>query len=76
MIVSEEVYCYCSAILASGISHYHLPLDEQKMARAAQHLLGEHDFTSFRAYNANRKRRCAICNRLIFAAMVLILLSK
>ncbi|GFN45592.1 tRNA pseudouridine(38-40) synthase TruA [Candidatus Regiella insecticola] len=48
-------HCYRSAILAGGISHYHLPLDEKKMARAAQHLLGEHDFTSFRALQCQSK---------------------
>lgn len=37
------------AILASGVSHYHVPLDEEKMHQAGQYLLGEHDFTSFRA---------------------------
>ncbi|MGO1191161.1 tRNA pseudouridine(38-40) synthase TruA [Vibrio casei] len=36
-------------ILASGVSHYHTPLNEHKMHEAAQCLLGEHDFTSFRA---------------------------
>ncbi|MEN3752065.1 tRNA pseudouridine(38-40) synthase TruA [Mangrovibacter yixingensis] len=37
------------AILQRGVSHYHLPLDAEKMQRAAQSLLGENDFTSFRA---------------------------
>lgn len=37
------------AILGSGISHYHGELDEKKMHEAAQYLLGENDFTSFRA---------------------------
>ena len=36
-------------IMRRGVSHYHGELDEQKMHRAAQHLLGENDFTSFRA---------------------------
>lgn len=36
-------------ILSSGVSHYHGELDEQKMHQAAQYLLGENDFTSFRA---------------------------
>lgn len=38
-----------SAILPQGVSHYHYPLDEQKMHQAGQFLLGENDFTSFRA---------------------------
>lgn len=40
---------YRSGILSSGISHYHGELDEQKMHQAGQYLLGENDFTSFRA---------------------------
>lgn len=49
-------YCYViynhrvrSAILPQGITHYPHLLDEQKMHKAAQALIGEHDFTSFRA---------------------------
>lgn len=37
------------AILHGGVTHYHLPLDVEKMHRAGQCLLGENDFTSFRA---------------------------
>lgn len=37
------------AVLGQGVSHYHLPLDAGRMQRAAQCLLGENDFTSFRA---------------------------
>lgn len=40
---------YRPAVLAQGVTHYHLPLDEERMAKAAQCLVGEHDFTSFRA---------------------------
>ncbi|WP_417665580.1 tRNA pseudouridine(38-40) synthase TruA [Pseudidiomarina sp.] len=36
-------------ILGRGLSHYHQPLDAQRMHNAAQHLLGEHDFSAFRA---------------------------
>lgn len=36
-------------IHSSGVSHYHQPLDEVRMHEAAQALIGEHDFTSFRA---------------------------
>ena len=36
-------------ILRSGLSHYHVPLDENKMQAAGQFVIGEHDFTSFRA---------------------------
>lgn len=37
------------AILSSGVSHYHGELDAEKMHQAGQFLLGENDFTSFRA---------------------------
>ncbi|WP_295895954.1 tRNA pseudouridine(38-40) synthase TruA [uncultured Vibrio sp.] len=37
------------AILASGVSHYHGELDVEKMHLAGQYLIGEKDFTSFRA---------------------------
>lgn len=37
------------AVLQQGVTHFHLPLDAEKMHRAAQSLLGENDFTSFRA---------------------------
>ncbi len=37
------------AILAGRVCWEHVPLDVQRMQAAARHLLGEHDFTSFRA---------------------------
>ena len=40
---------YRPAILAKGVSHCYLPLNEQLMHQAAQYLLGENDFSSFRA---------------------------
>lgn len=36
-------------ILNKGLSHYHMPLNADKMHEAAQCLLGENDFSSFRA---------------------------
>ena len=36
-------------ILSSGVSHYHGELDENLMHEAGQYLLGENDFSSFRA---------------------------
>ncbi len=36
------------AILSSGVTFQHQPLDEKKMHQAAQALVGKHDFTSFR----------------------------
>lgn len=38
-----------SAILGRGLSHYHQPLNAELMHQAAQQLLGEHDFSAFRA---------------------------
>lgn len=40
---------YRPAILSSGVTHFHYPLDAERMHQAAQCLLGENDFTSFRA---------------------------
>ena len=44
---------YCDklrpAILHGGITHCYLELDAEKMHQAGQYLLGEHDFSSFRA---------------------------
>jgi tRNA pseudouridine38-40 synthase len=37
------------AILSHGVTHVHRALDEAKMHEAAQALIGEQDFTSFRA---------------------------
>lgn len=42
-------------ILRSGVTHHHAPLDENKMQLAAQALLGEQDFTSFRAVHCQSK---------------------
>ena len=38
-----------SPLMSGYLTHYHSPLDTEKMHTAAQHLLGEQDFTSFRA---------------------------
>lgn len=40
---------YRPAILRSGLSHYHQQLNVELMQQAAPYLLGEQDFTSFRA---------------------------
>ena len=40
---------YRPAILSSGVTHFYHPLDAEIMERAGRCLLGEHDFTSFRA---------------------------
>ncbi|MCC2616772.1 tRNA pseudouridine(38-40) synthase TruA [Aestuariibacter halophilus] len=36
-------------ILTRGVTHFHQELDEQRMHQAAQCLVGEHDFSAFRA---------------------------
>jgi tRNA pseudouridine38-40 synthase len=40
---------YRPAVLQQGMTHFYHPLDADRMERAAQALLGENDFTSFRA---------------------------
>ena len=37
------------AVLSQGVTHFYDPLDAERMHRAAQCLIGENDFTSFRA---------------------------
>jgi len=37
------------AVLGQGVTHFYEPLDADRMHRAAQALIGENDFTSFRA---------------------------
>lgn len=43
------------AVLGRGVTHYYLPLDAARMHRAAQALLGENDFTSFRAVHCQSR---------------------
>lgn len=40
---------YRPGILRAGLSHYHVPLDVEKMRQACPYLIGEQDYTSFRA---------------------------
>lgn len=42
-------------ILRNYVSFVHFPLDEKRMQQAAQHLLGKHDFTSYRAVACQAK---------------------
>lgn len=44
-----------SAIHAGRVGWYHAPLDVAAMQAAAQHLLGEHDFSAFRAAECQAK---------------------
>jgi tRNA pseudouridine38-40 synthase len=43
------------AILANKAGWYHLPLNVEAMQKAAQYLLGEHDFSAFRASECQAK---------------------
>lgn len=43
------------AILSGGVSHYHYDLHAENMNTAAQYLVGEHDFSSFRAAHCQSK---------------------
>lgn len=47
------------AVLSHGVTHFHQPLDAERMQRAAQCLLGENDFTSFRAVQCQSRTRGA-----------------
>ncbi|WP_018691813.1 tRNA pseudouridine(38-40) synthase TruA [Algicola sagamiensis] len=40
-----------------GLSHYHYPLDAERMHEAAQCLIGEHDFSAFRAVQCQSKSK-------------------
>ncbi|MDX1455517.1 MAG: tRNA pseudouridine(38-40) synthase TruA [Gammaproteobacteria bacterium] len=44
-----------SALEANRMTWVHQPLDEQRMQRAARHLEGEHDFSSYRALACQAK---------------------
>lgn len=48
-------HAYRPGILSSGVSHYHQELDAQLMHVAGQYLLGENDFTSFRAVHCQSR---------------------
>ena len=60
----------CSPFLARYVWHYPYPLDEEAMKRAAELVVGEHDFTSVAAVDPERGREAeAVCNvRQIFAS--------
>lgn len=47
----------CPPFLARYVYHHPYPLDEQRMARAARLLEGEHDFTSFAGSDPARKEK-------------------
>jgi len=49
----------CPPFLARYVWHYPFPLDERAMMEAAGVVIGEHDFTSFAAVDAERVERMA-----------------
>ncbi len=59
----------CSPFLARYVWHYPYPLDEAAMQEVAASVIGEHDFTSFAAVDAERGREEEVSNvRQIFAS--------
>ena len=61
-----KTYCYrilraaiCPPFLARYVWHYPYPLEESAMVAAARVVVGEHDFTSFAAVDAERVERMA-----------------
>ncbi len=52
------------AVLHAKVAWHHQPLDEGRMQRAAAHLVGEHDFTTFRALACQAKNPVRIVHEL------------
>jgi tRNA pseudouridine38-40 synthase len=64
-----KTYCYrifrgeiCSPFVARYVWHYPYPLDEEAMQKAADEIVGEHDFTSFAASDPERGKPEAASN--------------
>jgi len=51
------------ALFAGRTGWFHLQLDLEGMREAADFLVGEHDFSSFRPRSARRRPRCGSCKR-------------
>ena len=58
----------CSPFLARYVWHYPYPLDENAMREAASLVVGEHDFTSFAAVDAERGKESISNVRHIFSS--------
>ncbi len=54
----------CPPFLARYVWHYPYPLDEQAMSRAAELVIGEKDFTSFAAVDAERGREGVVVSNV------------
>lgn len=52
------------AILRNAVGWHHRPLDEQRMQEAANDLLGEHDFSSFRGADCQAKNPVRTIHRI------------
>ncbi|HEX8815617.1 MAG TPA: tRNA pseudouridine(38-40) synthase TruA [Terriglobales bacterium] len=60
----------CPPFLARYVWHYPYPLDEGAMKRAAEEVVGEHDFTSFAAVDPERGRESEVSNvRTVFSSV-------
>lgn len=64
-------YCYLiynhptrSSLMHAYVTRWHQPLDETRMQIAANYLLGEHDFSSFRAINCQAKTARRMLHRI------------
>ncbi|UDQ74709.1 tRNA pseudouridine(38-40) synthase TruA [Pectobacterium brasiliense] len=55
---------YRPAVLSRGMTHFYHPLDVERMERAGQCLLGENDFTSFRAVQCQSRTPWRYVNHL------------
>jgi tRNA pseudouridine38-40 synthase len=54
----------CPPFLARYVWHYPYPLDEDAMQQAAALVIGKHDFTSFAAVDAERRREDEITSNV------------
>lgn len=71
-----KTYCYrifrggiCPPFVARYVWHYPYPLDEEAMQRAANEIVGEHDFTSFAASDPERGKPEAASNiRFVYSS--------
>lgn len=58
----------CPPFLARYVYHHPYPLDEPAMIAAAEHVIGEHDFTSFAAVDPEKGREEGSNVRMIFSS--------
>ena len=51
----------CPPFLCRYVTQYPYPVNEEALFRASEHVLGEHDFTSFAAVDLDRHERFSLC---------------